>query len=124
MGRILTPDFFRPPPLVVQQNLAQEKIIQDYRNVIDVQTKILSALCWHARELSRGKKVGLVPGGFTVPFNWCTDIPPDRIELLVEGVPDAGLLSARLLEPRVRERLKFQGEAPDEQKRLEDETLA
>lgn len=124
MGRILTPDFFRAPPLVVQQNLAQERIIEEYRNALDVQTKILSALCWHARELIRGKRVGTIRGGFTVPLAWYADIPPDRTDLHVHGDPASGLLSARLLEPVQREKIKFEGEVSDEQKRMEDELLA
>lgn len=121
--RIYAPEFFSKPPLILSQNMAQERLIQKYQETIETYGTALAALAKHALAVSRGKKIQPVDGGFEFPYSWGEDLPIHNM-LQVISDPEAGKFVVRLLQPRPVSVVKTEGHVPDEQKRMEDAELA
>lgn len=121
--RRYAPEFFSKPPLILSQNMAQERLINKYQETIELYGNALAALAKHALAVSRGKKIQPIDGGFQFPYSWSEDLPIHRMLQVVEDV-EAGTYVVRLLQPRPVSVVKTEGYVPDEQKRMEDTELA
>ncbi len=116
-----TPDFFTKPPPIMLEQLGQARLIVRYESLLESWSRVLASLAKHAGDVSRGRRIQPVAGGFSFPYGWQEDLP-GMCDLNIVEDQDSKLIVVRLLEPTPR-LTKADGTGwivPDEQKRAED----
>ena len=89
------------PPGVMLEHLAQMRLIQRYESLLSTYAKVLSCLAKHANDVSHGRRIQPVPGGFSFPYGWQADLPAMCDLNVVEDEQEKTIM-VRLLEPTPR----------------------